>query len=446
MTNGYVPFDAALEGAVCGVLMRDVGRRQEFVGAGATVDLFHDDEMKELATICLQSGGRVTPDLARHARAWTVDVDGLWRHYTVEAGDAFVLLVARLGALARQRGALELSREMCDRLGMGEERGVDAILARFSDGLSGVVNSARGMVDPSAEARIAALCADIEAGRAAQYVPTGIPEVDSAVGGIDFGNSDVWVLNGAPKVGKTRTLLNVVGNLYQAMGDGLRVCWLSSEVGFTPERLLSILVAQQATRMGLVGGELRGDGGGVSPRSIITGAYRALACRNLVKRAMEQVASWGLFVYGPALKDGNARLLDSAVNLATLAIDVRRCNLVVVDNFQQMIVPDLFGGRVENTAYQTMVRAVPAFTRVTMSRGAVLLGISQMNASEGVMGGRALEFEANALFDLVRGKGVGDCEYDVKARLVREGPSFGVRVRVDGPSGLILSTSPLSSD
>jgi RecA/RadA recombinase len=161
---------------------------------------------------------------------------------------------------------------------------------------------------------------------------------------------------------------------------------------------------------------------------------------------MEQVASWGLFVYGPAQKDGNARLLDSAVNLATLAIDVRRCNLVVVDNFQQMIVPDLFGGRVENTAYQTMVRAVPAFTRVTMSRRAVLLGISQMNASEGVMGGRALEFEANALFDLVRGKGVGDCEYDVKARLVRDAPSFGVRVRVDGPSGLILSTSPLSSD
>jgi hypothetical protein len=159
-----------------------------------------------------------------------------------------------------------------------------------------------------------------------------------------------------------------------------------------------------------------------------------------VKEAERHIRGWGLWVYGPGRQDGGCRELTNVLAVARRAVDVHGCNLVVLDNYQQVDIDTLRGG--DNPDYIVMKTVVGKVSNLVSSRKVAHIGVSQVGRSGKYLGGVASQYEANvALLVERKGKDGNDLaydEFDVQSLKSREGPRFRVRFRWEPVTGLIL--------
>ena len=274
--------------------------------------------------------------------------------------------------------------------------------------------------------------------------PVGMGWLGDQLGGIRVGGADSMVVMGAPKTGKTRFVMNLVMNLF-ARSPGLRVSWISSESGVVPDDIVAGFVCMLAVRLmvddGITGVGLSAED--YAARRFGTGEAGDMI-RSYVDSAEEQVALWKLRVHGPAVQDGDARRLSSALELARLGIDLHGTNLVVVDNYQAMY--DERASRSDSPDYIAMSRVVTEFGALVSSRKVALVGISQLSSSDEAMGGKKLSYEAASVLFLTRDDTTAKDEVRVASKYMRRRAPFAALCRWEPRSGLILHTEEAPQD
>jgi hypothetical protein len=406
------------------------------------VSNFHSPDATRLAELCMEDQEKLPPGVAAarsEGYVWPAAwLEVVYDSYQPELSREFPLLLQRLVNLKQQREAIKLIEIANDHLAT-ECPDSASYLSNFVERVSGIVRSAAPGNNPLVSARIKAIHDRIDAGRAYNPIPIPVPELNASLGGIDFGGADFWVLAGSSGAGKTRTAISLIGSLFNFMESRLRCSWISTESGFSPDKIAALFIAQLATQMVQPSQSSDGFSAGIGAREYLSGRYMGSIWEDEVRAAEEIVSKWHLWIHGPRIEDGGTSVLDNALAVATMDIDVHGANLVVLDNYQQMEVPGVTDRLGANRDYTIMSLAVPAFARLTASRGIVHIGISQLNRGDTLAAGRGMEYEANVILSLTRSaNGIPDDQFDLRALKVRDGPLFGYRMRFDKSSGMLL--------
>jgi len=444
----YIAKDLDLERSICAILMHDpAARRASLEIAPSFLDAFVLKSTTKLARICMESDGLVTPIFALSFGGWEEGwLDKIFDSYAKQRPEHVTLMVTRLVNLWRQRRLME-HVEKIDADLEREREDIDDLAVKHIDSVSAILSNGADIRDAKVAARIQSIKESIEKGNIQSLVPTGLGSLDSEyIGGIDLSGADYWIIAGKKGVGKTRLTVNVVRNLL-GMLDDLRVCWISTESGFTPNKLAALMICQEATASMNEDGlqSIDGKRWWVHPRDYMAGIENSSfyeVTGDYVREAEERISKWNLWVYGPARDDGGARSLSNALALMQRAVDVHGCNLVILDNYQQIEVDGLRPG--ENPDYAIMKAVVGRVSGLVSSRGVAHIGVLQLGRSGKVLGGDAAGYETNVELFVERedkkGNDLPDDEFNLVATKARDGPRFRIRFQWEPVTGLIVDS------
>lgn len=431
----------AMERSVLAVLMRDKAARVQFATIATNpARLFCNSDNRALAAICMDARGDADPAYVESlgGHEWSAGyLEGIWFGFHPRDLQRFDGYIVALVQLWQRREGLVAVADMTDRLrGATDSAAVPGMLVEGMESIRRITAAVQTMHAPDVASRLDQLEAEIAAGDVTRLRPFGIAALDKRIGGLDFDNADFMVVAGASGAGKTRFVLNVVGNMCSMYGNEARVCWISTESGFTPRKLVGGLVAMRASRRLLADGNERG----ISARDYLMGAYKGSGLfERAISHAVSEIRAWNLLLYGPDERDGGAQTLGNALALANLAIEGHGCNIVVLDNYQQLHDPEVT--KAANVQYLMLLQVVGAFARLVSSKGVVHIGISQLSRAGEILGGESLKYQANVVLGLRNGRDVKDGfpdEIFVDGIKVREGSAFrDLRMLWDVPSGLL---------
>lgn len=283
----------------------------------------------------------------RH-QVWAAERMGLWVNPARDIAEQLDAWANQLVALAQRRATSE------------EARG-DVILARAKEALT-----ERGL----------------------GYKPFGYAPFDKNLPGMDYVSGDLGVIFGPEKRGKTRTWLNLWLR-YLINNPDLRSSILCTEPLVTPEKLLYRMWAMLAARAA----EREGRVFDLSPTHLDRVAPEDMLWIDQAERELQAIGR-RVYIYGPAIKHGQANYLPAAVALLQRDILAHGVRLVVVDNFQQIHVP--MPRNAVPRDYDVMVAVVSGLIdRVMSAYQGVMLGVSQISREGFMRGGGGLADRLN---------------------------------------------------
>lgn len=441
--NRLLMRNPAVEKSVLGVLMGSPAYRGELVNRfpGESKGLFGFENSRLIFEAIMSQRGVVTPQMVE-PHLTEEQLNSPWHPQRIFDGtsleegepDLFWQNVETLRQARKRRELEELFKNEAGKVYYDPD--VDAYASSLSDALARITSTNSTRYDPTMRALRERFLKLREKGEVGQKISSGIPGLDTHIGGFQIDPGELVTIAGFPKMRKTSLLVSIILAMHRKGVEGSTI-WVCNEPSVDSINLLATMWATEAAYLVRERGIYRAGQDGILRWPMISKEIvknnrfdNWPALGQAVQDAFDRVTSHDIRVYCAPIDEGNAGEFDAIKNVVAADIEFNGGRRVIVDNLQGWL-------REGDDDYANMIRVVPPCAAFTSKYRCLTFLVSQYNKAGGVKGSGGLEGHIQL--------GI-ECRYNdkedphimtVKRFAGRDRPYFEASLSIDPSSGLL---------